>query len=148
MQFTKITVLVLGQFLATAALAQTTDTATDDAMQGSFGSDWSPSLGAALIGEDGMTARPADDIRTQWETLSDADKEMIRRDCAALMDRAADTTTTTEGTATTTESGITTETGTTTETDSTADTGTTSDSETMEVTDAQMQAICDATTGL
>lgn len=148
MKYSKTILIVAAQFLAVAAIAQTD---TESGAMTSFGSDWSTSLGAALIGEDGAKAMTADEVATQWETMSDADKDMIRRDCAAHMATSADAGMSSDGTSTA-DTGTAVETDTTANTDTTADT--TMDSDTtmgmnmMPVTTAQMDVICDGTVGM
>lgn len=164
MKRTLLSLIVVAQFAAAAGFAQTvtTDTtgtvgttgtadttATADtnmgASVGSFGSDWSSSMGTALMGDDGMTIRTDSEIATQWQTLSDEDKGMIRRDCMAYMQMtgAADTTTQTD---TTTQADTTTTTEPATGTaDATTGTGTTT---MMTMTAEQMDKICAATKGM
>lgn len=82
-----ISIAVSAQLLASAAFAQIEgDT--------SFGTDWSSSLGTAIFADDRSTVRSADEIGTQWITLSEEDRSMIRRDCMVHMqvpvDGAAD----------------------------------------------------------
>lgn len=145
MKSTFLTLAVAAQFLAVGAFAQTADTTTTGtadmgAMSGSYGSDWSTTLGPAMFGDDGMTLRADADIATQWGTLSEDDKAMIRRDCAMQMQKSAGTTGTTEG-STTTDTAATDTTGGAAATDSTA-------MGMMAVSGEQMDTICAATKDL
>lgn len=55
-----------------------------------FGQDWSTSLGAAIFSDNTMTTvRPADELSSQWTTLSAEDREILRRDCTAFRADAA-----------------------------------------------------------
>jgi hypothetical protein len=156
---------IAAQLLGTAAIAQTATTTepTGTGMAAAYGRDWSASLGSAMFGEDGSTLRSATEISTQWNTLSDADKELIRRDCMVHMQTqgasgstAAGTEAT--GTSTDTTTGETaqagtassTETGQTATGDATAAAGTDATGSTpmMNVTMEQMDQICAATKDL
>lgn len=117
MKRTFITIALASQMLAGIVLAQTATITTENeasGMDATFGSDWSTTLGSSMLSEDRKTVRPAEEITAQWSKLSDADKEMIRRDCMVYMQMpgadgdAASTDTTagsTANTAVTTESG-------------------------------------------
>ena len=91
MKHTILTLTLAAQLAAGTALAQTTDAqAPAENMEtgmtsGTFGNDWPTTLSLALLEQDGTTVRPETEIATQWETLSDADQEIIRRDCELLM---------------------------------------------------------------
>lgn len=88
MKHTFLILAVAAQFAGGLAVAQTADTTAPDAtgtMTGTFGSDWSSTMGTAMMGDDGMTVRSAAEIGTQFETLSDEDKDMLRRDCMVHM---------------------------------------------------------------
>lgn len=92
MKRTILTLTLAAQMAAGAAFAQTTTTEApaggmDESTQ-TFGSDWPTTLGLALFDEDGTTVRSEAEIATQWETLSDEDQNMIRRDCEMLPDQA------------------------------------------------------------
>lgn len=143
MKRTLITVMLATQFLVGIAMAQTAATTTENegsGMETTYGSDWSKTLGSSMFGEDGTTVRAADEISAQWSTLSDADKEMIRRDCMVHMQMpgaggdAASTDTTVTGAA---------DTSSTTEAGTTADAGAS-----MSVSMEQMDQICAATKDL
>ncbi|MFN3662491.1 hypothetical protein [Yoonia sp.] len=94
MKHTILTMTLAAQLAAGTALAQTTDAqAPAENMEtgmtsGSFGNDWPTTLSLALLEQDGTTVRPETEIATQWETLSDADQEIIRRDCELLMEQS------------------------------------------------------------
>lgn len=87
MNRTIITLSIASQLLAFGAFAQTTGT-SDMASSSSFGSDWSTSLGLAMFGEDGTSVRPSAELSSQWATLSEEDKAMLQRDCAAYMQQS------------------------------------------------------------
>lgn len=173
MKATFLTLALAAQLAAAGAYAQTTAPTTEGSAgvgstPGAYGSDWSTTLGPALFGEDGMTLRADSEIATQWATLSEEDKAMIRRDCTMHMQKSGGTTGMTEGTGTATTGTATTgtDTGTTGSTTGTASestatgttTGTAADSSTgttgegsndmMTVTDEQMEQICAATKDL
>lgn len=176
MKFKIITLSLAAQLAAFGAIAQTSTTTGTEGMSSTFGGDWTSSLGSAMFGEGGTDVRSADELTSQWATLSEEDRAMIRRDCMAHMQQsggAADTTgTATDGTA---PLGTTDGTGTTgTDTTGTgtgatgADTGTTGTAGTatdgtagsasdmasadgsaaLNVTTEQMEQICAATQGL
>lgn len=95
MKLTLVSLTVAAQLAAAGAMAQTTDgiTGTPSAdtaapLSGSFGSDWSVSLGTAMFGESGTGVRPASEIEAQWLTLSEEDRTMLRRDCMVFMQEA------------------------------------------------------------
>lgn len=91
MRRTLFSMTMAAQLAASVALAQSADGSSGSAiLSGSFGSDWSTSLGAAMFGDDNTTVRPASEIETQWITLSEEDRAMIRRDCMAFMQEAGD----------------------------------------------------------
>ncbi|MFD1510894.1 hypothetical protein [Lacimonas salitolerans] len=144
MKRTFLTLAVAAHLAAGGAIAQTTSTTTGDTgmMSGSFGSDWSTSLGSALLGEDGTTVRSESEIASAWEDLSDEDKEMIRRDCAAYSAQSDDsdasdsTATTMDSSSDTSQSG-----------DATSDASDADDAP-MNVTMEQMEEICAATEDL
>lgn len=157
-----LTLTLTAQLAATAAFAQTdtttTGTGTADPTLGNFGSDWSSSMGTALMNDDGMTVRSSTELTTQWQTLSEADKEMVRRDCMVHMQTTGGTDTSTTGTTSDTTSGstttdpMTTAPSTTTDPNATATTTTSSDSTAatgsgttpMNITAEQMDQICAA----
>lgn len=86
MKLTLLWMTMAAQLAASAAVAQTSDGPTGSPMMsGSFGADWSTSLGSAMFGDDNTTVRPVSEIETQWVTLSEEDRAMIRRDCMAFM---------------------------------------------------------------
>jgi hypothetical protein len=93
---TFLTIAMAAQLVAGAAFAQTSTTttgATGDSMTSSaYGSDWSPSLGAAMFNDDRTTMRSNDEIISTWTSLSEADKTMVRRDCTARMNESNTTT--------------------------------------------------------
>lgn len=105
MKLTFLTLTMAAQLAAGVAMAQTSDATTTTtgaaSASGTFGSDWSTSLGSAMFGEDGNTVRSDSEIATQWATLSEEDRNMIRRDCMVFMqgnDTASSTTDATAGT--------------------------------------------------
>jgi len=153
MNRTLLALTVAAQLAASAAFAQTDPAAgtASDLTVGNYGSDWSSSVGTALMGDDGTTIRPTTELTTQWQTLSEADKEIVRRDCMIHMQTTAGMETSTTGATTTdTTTGMATDSTTGTATDSTATTATGTDStastglETapMSVTAEQMDQIC------
>ncbi len=150
MKCTFLTLALAAQLAAAGAVAQTTSstTGTTDSgvMSDSFGSDWSKSLGSAMIGEDGATVRTESEIATQWETLSDEDKEMVRRDCEKYTEQSEGTTDVETGSATTTTDSTvdTSQSGTSDTTTGSSSTDTTP----MNVTMEQMAEICAATDDL
>jgi hypothetical protein len=174
MNRTSLALALIAQLAAGSALAQTNTTTNQPEGSGSgstYGTDWSSSLGAAMFGEDGTTMRSVTEIATQWNTLSQDDKDMIRRDCMAYMQATgtaagstgtAGTTTTTTGTGTAatgtgtastgTDTTTTTGTGTGTASTGTASTGTASTGadtgSTLSVSMEQMEQICAATKDL
>ncbi len=80
---TLLTLALALPLTATGALAQTTDAEADapePMMAENFGSDWTTTLGAAMLEDDGMVRAP-DDIAALWDDLSEEDRVMIRRDC-------------------------------------------------------------------
>lgn len=118
MKLTLATLAIAAQLTGAVALAQTTESTTGTGTMttptGSFGSDWSSSLGSALFGEDGSTVRSTNEIETQWQTVSEEDRAMVRRDCIMFMQEAGGSTDTgttgsgtTDGTATTGTTGTT-----------------------------------------
>ena len=144
----KRTLLILtlaAQFAATSVVAQTDTTTTTEATTGAsiatFGSDWTTTMGTAMMGDDGMTLRSASEIGTQFGTLSDTDKDMLRRDCMMHMQTtgAADTTASTDATAGATQTDPAASAG-----DASATTGT-NGAMGMSITAAQMDEICAAT---
>lgn len=144
MNRTLLTLTLAAQLAAVGAFAQTgtATTGTADSPM-TFGSDWSGTLGPALMGADGTTVRPAAELVSQWATLSDDDKAMIRRDCMAYMQQSGSTgapTTTGTGTASGTTGTAGSSMGTTSGTSSHAVIPVT-------VTMAQMEEICAATKG-
>lgn len=66
---------------AAGAFAQTDSLSGTGTMDGTYGSDWSSSLHSAMLNDDGMTVRSEAEIATEWEDLSEEDREMLRRDC-------------------------------------------------------------------
>lgn len=105
---TFLTIAMAAQLAAGAAFAQTSTTtmgATDASMTSSaYGSDWSPSLSAAMFHDDRTTMRSNAEIISTWTSLSEADKTMVRRDCTARMNES-NTTTSAAGTDAGTASG-------------------------------------------
>lgn len=89
MKHTFLIVAVAAQLAAGALMAQTTDSTTAGTTTGTsttvFGSDWSKTMGTAMMNDDGTAARSADELATQFDTLSDTDKDMLRRDCKLYM---------------------------------------------------------------
>lgn len=89
---TFFTMALAAQLVAGTAFAQSTatDTQTGTMQTGSetFGSDWTPALGLALLDIDGTNVRTESEISAQWQTLSDEDKELIRRDCELLSEQS------------------------------------------------------------
>ncbi len=91
MKRTLLTLTLAAQVAAFGAYAQTTastassttamTTGTSISNETTFGSDWSPTLGPAMFREGGTMIRVESDLASQWNTLSDDDKAMIRRDC-------------------------------------------------------------------
>jgi hypothetical protein len=84
MKRTLLTLALALPLTATGALAQTTDAEVDAPEPGmmteSFGRDWTTTLGAAMLAEDG-TVRPPADIAALWDDMSEEDRLMNRRDC-------------------------------------------------------------------
>lgn len=92
-----LALMIAAQLTATGALAQTPEPSTDPttgqtpdtsapgAASSGFGSDWSSTLGIAMLGQDTTTVRPAAELVTQWGTLSEDDRSVIRRDCMVFM---------------------------------------------------------------
>jgi hypothetical protein len=162
MKRTFLALALAAQTVAIPAFAQTTDTTTgttDPATtSGSFGSDWSTTLGAAMFAEDGTTVRSATELSAQWSTLSEEDKTMIRRDCMVHMQQPAGATDSTGTTGSTDSTGATG--SATTDSTTTGDTsqpGTSGDAAdaatgdaaaTISVTTEQMDQICAATKDL
>lgn len=154
MKRTLIVLTVAAQLAATSLWAQTDATTTTETATGTttgtFGSDWSTTMGTALMSDDGMTLRADSELITQFGTLSDAEKEILRRDCMMHMQTtgAADASTSTDATADTgqelTETPEAEVAGTG---DATAATGTES-AMGMQVTAEQMDQICAATKDL
>lgn len=168
MKHTFLTLTMAATLATGAAFAQTAATtgATGSGMEsGSFGSDWSSSLKEALFEDDGTTVRSASELEDQMDSLSDEDKEMVRRDCEEYEQQAdattggtgstgatmgstgsatgsTDTTTGSTGSAT---GGTGATTGSTDTTSGTSGAGTDS---TMNVSMQQMQQICDAVNDL
>lgn len=72
-------------FAAGGALAQTTATPPTGGDTGAtaFGADWSTSLRTAVFSDEGGTVRPDSELASQFATLSDEDKDVLRRDCMA-----------------------------------------------------------------
>lgn len=141
-----LTLAVAVQLAAVPALAQTSATTTGtsglNATSNTFGRDWSTTLGLAMFGDDGSALRSESELTSQWVTLSDEDKDMIRRDCMMHMQQSGGMTGTTDTTGSTTNS-----TGTTTGSASgtTAGTSMTGSNPAINVSMEQMQTICDAT---
>jgi hypothetical protein len=130
MKRTFLTLTLAAQLVAVGAFAQTSPTTTGTTDSGvtsdTFGSEWSTALSSAFFTEGGTTIRAESELVNQWGTLSDEDKEMIRRDCMAYMQQSGDTTGTTGTAAGTTDSTGTGTTGSTSTT--TGSTGTSTDS--------------------
>lgn len=153
MNRTILTLALACQMAAGAVFAQTESSAGTTGhgpMSGSYGSDWSMSLGPALFGEDGTTLRSDTEITSQWGTLSEEDRAMLRRDCLAHSDQSAGTTEGTTGAVGAT--GATAETGATADisaTDTTAGaSGTVDAGSPMTVSAEQMERICMVTKDL
>ena len=149
MKRTLLIITMAAQLAATAPMAQTADTSTTASTAagtttGTFGSDWSASMGTAMMGNDGISLRSADEITTQFDTMSDMDKDMLRRDCMMYMQTsgAADTSTTTDATAGTAQTDATGQT--TVEGDASATAGTDGAAK-LSLTSEQMEQICAAT---
>lgn len=148
--------VLAAQMMAVGAIAQTDDATNDStalgAGSGTYGSDWSSTLGPAIFGDDGTTLRPDAEIAMQWNTLSDEDKLMIRRDCAAHLEKKGGMDNITEGAGTKTAPADEGTTGTmAADGSAVAPDGTTtgSGSSTMiSVTDEQMETICAVTKDL
>ena len=104
MRSTFLTLLMAVQLAAVPAFAQTSGTTTGTSGAGmtsdTFGSDWSTTLGLALFAEGGTMVRSDSELASQWQTLSDEDKNMIRRDCMLYMQQSGGTITGTTGTTT------------------------------------------------
>jgi hypothetical protein len=160
-----LTLAIAAQLAAFGAVAQTSDTGTADPgmASGSFGSDWSATLGAAIFEEDGTTVRSESELSTQWSTLSAEDQDMLRRDCTAYMaesgdgaeagtDETGSTETTTDGTGAitgdATASADVATGGADATADAGADTGMAGGSTSLEVSMEQMEDICAGVEGL
>lgn len=149
MKRTLLIITVAAQLTATALMAQTADTSTTatttaGTTTGTFGSDWSASMGTAMMGDDGMTLRSADELATQFDTMSDTDKDMLRRDCMMYMQTSgsADASTTTDATEGTAQPDATGQAA--VEGDAAATAGTEGAAK-MALTSDQMEQICAAT---
>lgn len=80
---TLLTLALALPLMGTDALAQTTDAEADASgtmMAANLGRDWTTTLGAAMLEEDG-TVRAPDDIAALWDDLSEEDRVVVRRDC-------------------------------------------------------------------
>lgn len=169
MKRTFIILTLATQLAAIPAFAQTTAATTGAGSgAGTYGSDWSETLRPALFTDEGTKVRDASEIASQWATLSDEDKDMIRRDCemhAKSSDSASTTTGSTTGTTTGSATGsggtstattdsTTGSTATTTDSAATGSTGATTGTTTdgampvLDVAAEQMDEICEATKDL
>lgn len=156
MKRTFIILTLATQLAAIPAFAQTT-AATTGSGSGTYGSDWSETLRPALFTDEGTKVRDASEIASQWATLSDEDKDMIRRDCEMhekSSDSASSTTGSTAGSTAGSATGTTGSTATTTDSTATGSTGATTGTTTdgampaLDVTAEQMDEICEATKDL
>lgn len=153
MKRTFLILTLAAQLAAVPAFAQTstatTGTADTASTSGTFGSDWSKTLRPAMFGEDGTKVRSETEIASQWGTLSDEDKDMIRRDCETYM-KQSDNADGTTGAATGSTGTGTDSTASSTGTSTGASTGTSMDGSApaIEVTSEQMEEICAATKDL
>jgi hypothetical protein len=138
--------VVAAQLAVVPAFAQTSATTTGtsglNAASSTFGHDWSTTLGLAMFGDGESTLRSESELTSQWETLSDEDKDMIRRDCMMHMQQSGGMTGSTGTTGSTSSS-----TGTTTGGASGTAAGTpmTGSNPAINVSMEQMETICDAT---
>ncbi len=161
MKMTFLTMTMAAALTASMAMAQTTDAAEETGATETgasetgvstapvtFGSDWSASMGTAVFGDDGMTVRSAPEIETQWQTLSEEDRTMIRRDCTVYMEGksaaagAAEEAVTGSGGEAGAGDALTPENSGATDGSGTETTGT------MQVSAEQMEALCAATSNL
>jgi hypothetical protein len=89
MKRTLLTLTLAAQFAAGASFAQTGDSLSEanapDLQPVAYGGDWPQTLVLALFAQDALDVRPAEEIATQWNTLSEEDKALIRRDCQDVM---------------------------------------------------------------
>lgn len=69
-------------------VATTTDaTAGAEASGESFGTNWPLSIGTTFFsGADSSTLRTTEDVTTGWQSLSQADRDMVKADCVTFMD--------------------------------------------------------------
>lgn len=80
MKRTFVSLVTAAQIFGGAAFAQTAAATADGAA--TYGQDWSLSLGSSVFSDAEMTTlRMAEELKTQWTTLSADDQEMLRRDC-------------------------------------------------------------------
>ncbi len=156
MKHTFLTLTLAAQLAAAGAYAQTSDETSDTSgssmMSGSdsnmmsknFGSDWSSQLKSAMLAEDGTDVRSESELASEWESLSEDDKDMIRRDCMMHMQRS-DGETGMQSHSSDSAMGSSDMGMDSSGTDSTSDM---SSSDMVSVSGEQMQQICDATSGL
>ena len=50
---------------------------------------WSASMNSAFYTDDGVTVRPEADVRANWSKLSQAEREQVKADCAAMVNDGA-----------------------------------------------------------
>lgn len=126
MKRTLLTMSLVATLAAGAAFAQEATTETTGSGSAMYGSDWSQTLGSAVFSDDGTTVRPAADLTTQWQSMSEEDKTMVQRDCMMHMQQAGAATDTT-GAAASTDATASTDTTATTDTTASTDTTATTD---------------------
>jgi hypothetical protein len=172
MKHTFLTIALAAQLAAGGAFAQTSDTSTDTSgsstmsgtdtsMSKTYGSDWSTTLSSALLGEDGKSVRSESELATEWENLSEDDKEMIRRDCMMHTQHSGGATDSTgmqtdtgdsalggTGDSSADTAGTEGSAGTQSGDDTTSDMSSDDSSESVSVSSEQMDEICAATRGL
>lgn len=95
-----LTLTLAAHLVAVSAGAQTDESAGEQTAlggigpssdPGAFGGDWSMILGSAMFDMDGRTVRSEDELLGQWGTLSEEDRDIIRRDCAVFQEQAGGT---------------------------------------------------------
>lgn len=92
MKHVLLTITLMAPLAAGSALAQTTgavnetisQTNAPDLQPIAYGGDWPLTLIMAMLSDDRLTLRPADELALQWRTLAPGDQDIIRRDCADL----------------------------------------------------------------
>lgn len=141
------------QLVAIPAFAQaTTGTTETGSTSGGFGSDWLQTLRPVQFSKDGIKLRDTAKIASQWPTLSDENKDTIGRNCA-LHDNESDSDSGITSTDTSTDTNIgssdTSANPTGTATDSTT-TGmiTDDDAPALDMTEEQIDDICETTDDL